>query len=129
MNLKIYILFLISLITCTVFGQEPALSVKVSKNKLGVNQRLRVEYTINKQGGDNFKEPNFKNFKVIGGPSQAVSQSISRSGGKTVVVFSQTYSYVIKPKKVGTYTLPLASVDIDGKTIKSNEVKVGLCRI
>ena len=120
MRLKIYISFLIGFITTVVFAQEAELSVKVSKNKLGVNQRLRVEYTINKQGGDNFKQPNFKNFKVVGGPSQSVSQSWING----VVSFSQSYTYIIEPRKVGEYNLPSASIEIDGETITSKPVKV-----
>jgi len=95
MQLKIYISFLISFATSILFAQVPELSVKVSKDKLGVNQRLRVEYNINKQGGDNFKEPVFRNFTVVGGPSQSVSQSWING----VVSFSQSYTYIIEPKK------------------------------
>ena len=84
-----------------MFSQEAELSVKVSKNKLGVNQRLRVVYKINKQGGDNFKSPNFVNFEVVGGPSQSVSQSMSISGNTRVINFSQSYTYIIQPKNVG----------------------------
>ena len=120
MNLKIYISFFLTLITLSVFSQEAKLSVQVSKNKLGVNQRLRVQYTINKQGGDNFKHPNFKNFKVTGGPSQSVSQSWIN--GK--VTFSQTYTYIIQPKSIGEFNLPTASIEIDGKTITSESPKI-----
>ena len=38
---------------------------KVSKTKLGVNERLRVDFEMNKDG-DNFNPPNFENFTVIG---------------------------------------------------------------
>ncbi len=120
MNLKIYISFLITLFTYTVFAQDAKLSVNVSKNKLGVNQRLRVEYNINKQGGDNFQQPNFKNFKVVGGPSQSVSQSWING----VVSFSQSYTYIIQPKRVGEFDLPSASIEIDKKTITSKPVKI-----
>jgi len=122
MNLKKHISFLIFLLTFSIFAQdkEAILSVNVSKNKLGVNQRLRVEYKINKQGGDNFKTPNFVNFKIVGGPSQSVSQSWIN--GK--VSFSQAYSYIIQPKKVGEFNLPSASIEINGKTLTSKPVKI-----
>ena len=103
-----------------MFSQKAELSVNVSKNKLGVNQRLRVEYKINKQGGDNFKSPNFVNFKVVGGPSQSVSQSWING----VVKFSQSYTYIIQPKKVGEFSLPSATIEIDGETISSKPVKI-----
>lgn len=120
MTLKHYISFIITFISLTVFAQEAELTATVSKNKLGVNQRLRVQYEINKQGGDNFKHPNFKNFKVVGGPSQSVSQSWIN--GKSS--FSQSYTYIIQPKRKGEFNLPSASVEIDGKTLTSKPIKI-----
>lgn len=120
MKLKLYISLIIFFITLGINAQESALKATVSKNKLGVNQRLRVEFTINKQGADNFKAPSFKNFKVVGGPSQSVSQSLIN--GK--LSFSQSYSYILQPKRKGEFNLPSATIEIDGNTIKSNPVKI-----
>ena len=120
MKLKIYTSLLLLFITLTINAQESALKATVSKNKLGVNQRLRVEFSTNKQGADNFKAPNFKNFKIVGGPSQSVSQSWIN--GK--VTFSKSYTYIIQPKQKGEFNIPPATIEIGGKTIKSNTVKV-----
>lgn len=120
MKLKFYISFLITFVTFTTFAQDAELVASVSKNKLGVNQRLRVIFTINKQGGDNFTPPNFKNFKIVGGPSQSVSQSWIN--GKSS--FEQSYTYVIQPKKKGEFNLPSASVEINGKTLVSKPIKI-----
>jgi len=89
MKFRIYISLFISLFTLSVIAQEATLTAKVSKNKLGVNQRLRIQFSIDKQGGDDFTPPSFRNFKVVGGPSQSVSQSWIN--GKAS--FSQSYTY------------------------------------
>ena len=120
MKLKFYISIFITLLTFTVVAQEAKLTAKVSKNKLGVNQRLRIEFSINKQGGDDFSPPKFTNFKVVGGPSQSVSQSWVN--GK--VSFSQSYTYIIQPKKKGELTIGAATIKINGKTVKSNPLKI-----
>ena len=120
MKLKIYTSLLLLFITLTINAQESALKATVSKNKLGVNQRLRVEFSTNKQGADNFKAPNFKNFKIVGGPSQSVSQSWIN--GK--VTFSKSYTYIIQPKRKGEFNIPPATIEIGGEIIKSNTVKV-----
>ena len=120
MKLKLYISLLSCLITFAINAQEFVLKASVSKNKLGVNQRLRIEFTINKQGADNFKPPNFKNFKIVGGPSQSVSQSWIN--GK--VSFKKSYTYIIQPKSKGAYNIPPASIEIAGKTVKSNTIKI-----
>ena len=46
---------------------------KVSKNSLGLNERLRVDFTMNADG-DNFSPPSFEGFRVIAGPFQQMSQ-------------------------------------------------------
>ena len=120
MKLKFYITIFISLLALTATAQEATLIAKVSKNKLGLNQRLRIEFSINKQGGDQFSPPKFANFKVVGGPSQSVSQSWVN--GK--VSFSQSYTYIIQPKRKGELTIGTASVKIGGKTIKSKAIKI-----
>ena len=120
MKLKFYISLFIYLLSISLVAQEATLRAKVSKNKLGVNQRLRIEFSINKQGGDNFSPPNFTNFKVVGGPSQSVSQSWIN--GK--VTFSQSYTYIIQPKRKGAFSIASASIKIGGKFIKSEPVKV-----
>ena len=120
MKLKFYITFLISFFAFVSVAQNTELKATVSKNKLGVNQRLRVEFSINKQGADNFSPPNFKDFRIIGGPSQSVSQSWIN--GK--VSFLQSYTYIIQPKRKGELTIPSASVEIDGKILKSKPVKI-----
>lgn len=97
-------------------------TTKVSKNKLGVNQRLRVEFSINKQGADNFKPPSFYGFEVVGGPSQSVNQSWVN--GKSS--YSQSYSYIVSPTKKGELTIDGATIEYRGEIVKSNRVKVAV---
>ena len=60
MQLKATYLFLIvGFLFQTTFAQDATLTATVSKNKLGVNQRLRIEFAVNKKGADNFKTPKF----------------------------------------------------------------------
>ena len=120
MKLKFYISLFICLLSISLVAQEATLKAKVSKNKLGVNQRLRIEFSIDKQGGDNFSPPKFTNFRIVGGPSQSVSQSWIN--GK--VTFSQSYTYIIQPKRKGAFSIASASIKIGGKFIKSEPVKV-----
>jgi len=120
MKLKLYISIFISLVSLSILSQEAELSVDISKNKLGLNQRLRVEFSINKQGADNFTPPSFREFKVIQGPSQSVSQSWIN--GK--VSFSQSYSYIIEPKRKGELIIDAASIKYNGGILNSKTIKI-----
>ena len=120
MKLKFYISIFISLLTLSVFAQKAELKVNVSKNKLGLNQRLRIEFSVNKQGADDFTPPKFTNFRVIQGPSQSVSQSWIN--GK--VSFSKSYTYILKPKRKGELIIAPASIDLNGSTLNSKMIKI-----
>ncbi|MEM6864778.1 MAG: BatD family protein, partial [Bacteroidota bacterium] len=54
--------------------EEVSFELKLSKEKLGINERLRAEFTMNKDG-DNFTPPAFDGFKVVMGPSQSIKSS------------------------------------------------------
>jgi len=109
MKPKIYYVFVIcALMSVTIYGQTPKLVASVSKNKLGLNQRVKIQFTINKQGADNFQAPNFKNFQIVSGPSQSISQSWVNGNAS----FSQSYSYIVKPLKKGEFLIPVASIKL-----------------
>jgi hypothetical protein len=93
--------------------------MKLSKQKLGVNERLRVEFTMNKDG-DNFNPPNFNGFKVVMGPSQSISSSWVN--GKRS--FSKSYGYILTPLITGSYEIGQATIEIDGKTYKTVPKKI-----
>jgi len=115
-NLHIIIL----LFTVQSLFAQVTFKTVVSKNQLGLNERLRIEFSIDKQGADDFTPPNFNNFKVLAGPSQ--SSSFSSINGKTS--YKLTYIYIIQPSVKGTFTIPSASITYDGQIIKSNTVRI-----
>ncbi len=92
----------------------------VSKNNLGVNQRFKIEFSVDRQGADNFKPPSFANFKVVGGPSSSVSQSWIN--GKAS--YSQTYIYILEPKDEGAFTIGPASIEYNDEIVKSNALEI-----
>jgi len=88
--------------------------VKLSKSKLGINERLRVDFAMNKDG-DNFTPPDFQGFRVLMGPSQSISSSWING----VRSYSKTYSYTLAPTAQGKFTIKQATITIDGKVYKS----------
>ena len=92
---------------------------KVSREELGINERLRVDFEMN-EDGDNFKPPSFSDFTVVGGPNQKVSQSFVN--GK--MSFSKTYSFYLQPKKRGKLTVGQAEVEIDNTIYKTSPITI-----
>ena len=95
--------------------------MKLSKPKLGLNERLRVDFVMNRDG-DNFNPPDFSGFKVIMGPSQSISSSWING----VRSYSKSYSYTLSPTAKGKFTIKQATIVIGGETYKSlaSEVEV-----
>lgn len=89
-----------------------------SKTKLGLNERLIVEFAVNADG-DNFAPPQFPNFKVSG-PSQMVSNSWVN--GKHS--FSKGYKYLLIPTTKGTFTIGAATIEVEGKEYKTAPIKI-----
>lgn len=118
MKIKNYIILFFLLLVQATFAQVE-FTAKVSKKKLGVNERLRIDFVMNEEG-DNFSPPSFSGFKVVGGPSQSVSHSWV-NGKRT---FSKTYTYMLSPKQRGNFTIGQASIKIKGETYKTIPVKV-----
>lgn len=93
--------------------------MRLSKDKLGINERLRVDFAMNKDG-DNFNPPDFTGFRVLMGPSQ----SISSSWVNGVRSYSKTYSYTLAPRSQGRFTIKQATIVIAGKTYKSTPKEI-----
>ncbi len=91
----------------------------LSKEKLGLNERLRIDFTMNRDG-DNFTPPDFEGFRVLMGPSQAISSSWING----VRNYSKTYSYTLAPTQRGEFTIKQATIVIEGKTYKTTPKKV-----
>ncbi len=118
MKLKNYILFtLLAFFALTSSAQDDnavTFELKVSKSKLGINERLRVDFMMNKDG-DNFNPPDFQGFRVLMGPSQSISSAWING----VRSYSKTYSYTLAPTSQGKFNIKQATIDIEGKTYKS----------
>ena len=112
------ILFLLSV---NALCAQVQFEAKVTKQSLALNERLRVDFTMNADG-DNFSPPAFDGFRVVAGPSQQVSQSWVN--GKSS--FRKTYSYILLPTQKGNLTIQQASIEIDNQIYKTSPVRISV---
>ena len=94
---------------------------RLSKNTLGLNERLRVDFVMNIDG-DNFNEPSFEGFRVIAGPSQQVSQSWVNGRSS----FEKIYSYYLLPNQKGNLIIKQATIEYNGQVYKTTPVRVNV---
>ena len=114
-NLTHIIIFLIGF---SSFSQVN-FTTKLSKNRLGLNERVKVEFSVDKDG-DNFIPPKFENFRIVSGPSQSIRNSWI-NGKRT---YSKSYSYFLSPIEKGSFEIGQASIEVEGEIYKTLPVKV-----
>lgn len=94
---------------------------KVSKKTLGINERLQIDFLMN-EDGDNFTPPSFEKFRVVGGPSQSISNSWI-NGERN---YSKTYTYFLAPKKRGSTNIGQASIEVKGVIYKTSPIEINV---
>lgn len=114
-NISLIVLFLVT----TAATAQVQFEAKASKTTLGINERLRIDFEMNRDG-DNFNPPDFDNFTVIAGPNQSISQSWL-NGERS---YSKIYSYYLAPTKTGTFSIGQAEITIEGQVYKTIPIKI-----
>jgi len=118
-----YFLLLLLSICFTSFAQV-SFEASTDARQVVENSYFQITFTLNNAQGTNFRPPNFKNFKVLNGPSRSMSTTIINGNASQKVA----YSYSLQPKKVGKFTIAPASIVANGKTMKSNAVKMDVVK-
>ena len=90
-----------------------------------VGDYFRVEFTLNaKPDSDSFVPPAFADFDVIAGPSVSQGSSMSIVNGKMSKSVSYTITYVVTPRKVGTFTIGEATIAVKKREYKTQPTLV-----
>ncbi len=122
---RIYIFFLLFAVLLTGAGKVSAqVTFKASAPATVVEgEQFRLSYILNKEGKD-IRLPEIPDFDVLFGPSISTSFSQRTVNGKTTSESSVTYTYILMAKKTGTFTIPSASIRVDGSNYESNSLQI-----
>ena len=115
--MRLYAVSIFMFLTQVIISQN--FEVSVSQNKVGLHETFEISFTLD-GSGKNFSPPPFSNFQILRGPSKSSSTSIVNGSMSQEL----TYTYVLKPKKVGVFTILPASIKSKGKTIGTKPITV-----
>lgn len=116
--LKLYTLFLFTFLCNTADAQS--FTATSSTNLVGKNGYVTLRYELKDLSASAFQPPVFADFDVVSGPNQE-SGMTSVNG---VVTRFIALSFVLRPTRTGSFTIPPASIVVNGKTMNSNSVTV-----
>lgn len=117
--MKRNLFFLVLILKSFVIHAQTSFTASVNKNKVGVNEQFSLTFTVN-DSGDRFEAPIFSDFTVLSGPSTSSSTTIIN--GK--VSKENSYTYYLRAKKVGLFTIGSASIRVNGKQYRSSTTSI-----
>lgn len=86
--------------------------------------QVRLVFTVNSQDIKDFRAPSIKGFEVLMGPSRSQQSSIQIINGKRTSNSSTAFTYILLAGNPGTYTIPAASVEVNGEKVFSNAISI-----
>lgn len=86
-------------------------------------ESFRLVYTVNAEPSS-FNPPTFTGIDLLAGPSQSRMSSTQIINGKRSESLQISYTYILRAPSEGKFTIPSASVVVDGKSYSSQSVVV-----
>lgn len=121
---KIFLTTLLFLITLSaVYADDVSFTTSAPK-AVAVNQQFRLKYTVNRRNVKEPRVPSIENFSILAGPNRSEQSSTQIINGNVTSTQSVTFTYVLVAEKEGEFTIPGATITVDGKEITSNKVNV-----
>lgn len=125
MKKSILLLFVTLLATSLYAAGKYKLTAEAPRTVVQGDQ-FRITFTVNTS--DNVKDfrgiSNIDGLNVIFGPSTSRSSSMQIVNGKSTSSSSVTFTYMVEAVKQGTFTVPAATVVVDGEKLISNSLKI-----
>jgi hypothetical protein len=120
-------LALLIILLCSVFLNDAAAQKLTAQapQLVAVGQQFRLTYTADSHDVSGFRIGDIPDaFDVLTGPHTSTSSSFQMINGKTTRSSSVTYTYILSATKDGTFTIPAATIAIDGNNVSSNTLKI-----
>ncbi|MFH1121699.1 MAG: BatD family protein [Bacteroidota bacterium] len=119
-RIPIFLLLMVS--AFTGWGQKVEFTA-TAREVVSVGDQFRLVFSVNAQASG-FTAPVLKDFTVLAGPSQSSSTSMQIINNQVTRTVDYSFTYILSADKEGTFTIGPASVNVDGKVYKSNQVTV-----
>lgn len=103
-----------------VFGHNAKAQVSFSiipPSNVIAGQQFRVVYQLKNGNGTSINAPQIAGCDLLYGPATSTSSQTYIVNGQATSSYNVSYSYTYRASKEGNYTIPAASIIVDGKKI------------
>lgn len=118
---KLAFLFVLFLTVGVMAKAADVVFKAVAPNAVVMGQQFRLAYTVNAEAkASDLRIPELTDFDVLMGPSTSSSMSTQIVNGSVSSETSFTFTYILMPKKEGTFNIGPASIKVKGANYTSN---------
>ncbi len=118
---RFYIILLLLIATVSSAVAETTFVVYPPRNVVE-GSVFKVVYRLNNGEGNALKAPTINGCELLYGPASFTQQSMQIINGVTTSSYAVDYTYTYRAEKSGTFTIPAASISVDGKTLRTEAV-------
>lgn len=104
------------------YGQDIVFTAS-ARETVAAGEQFRLIFSVNAQGSG-FRAPALKDFRIISGPQQSQSTNMQMHNGQVTKTVEFTYTYILQANREGTFTIPSASINVEGKSHQSNPLTI-----
>ncbi|MDD2436147.1 MAG: BatD family protein [Massilibacteroides sp.] len=120
---KLIFLFILFITTGTLLKAQDVVFKASAPESVVMGQQFRLTFTVNAEGKD-LRVQEMPDFEVLMGPSQSKAYSSSWINGKASSETTITYTYILSPKKEGTFNIPPATIKVKNATYSSKGLSI-----
>lgn len=114
--------FLLTTIALSTLGamSQTSFTVVPPRNVIA-GQRFQIVYRLSNGQAGNPNVGEIKGCQLLYGPSRSTTQSYQIINGVSTSNSTIDYTYVYRADNAGTYTIPVATIDVNGKKMHTTE--------
>ena len=122
---KVAFLFVLFLTAGAVMKAADVTFKASAPNAVVMGQQFRLSYTVNAEArASDLRIPELADFDVLMGPSTSSSMSTQIINGHVSSETAFTFTYILMPKKEGTFDIGAASIKVKGANYTSNALSI-----
>jgi len=122
MRKRVFLLILFATLGLTVDAANVVFRASAPQ-AVAMGENFRISYTVNAEGKD-LRVPELSAFDVLYGPTTSNSMSTQIINGNMTSEVSMTFTYVLQPKRVGTFNVAPATIKVKGANYTSNALVI-----
>jgi len=118
-----FLLFWVLMLPTTLLLAADIQFVATGPQEVSLGEQFEISFSVN-GNGSSFIGPEITGFAVLSGPNPSISSSTQYVGNQMTQSINSSFNFYLQATQVGTFTIPGATITVNGKKYKSNSLTI-----